>query len=146
MAKWYFDTNVLVATVISQHVHHLPATAVMQEMLRHGHRGYLSVHSLTEVYSVLTRTPFVPRISPGMARQMIEAQILPQMTLVSLDSDEYMDVVRRAAEAGWIGGRIHDAIHMQCAAKMKCDRIYTFNLHDFRAIAPKELAEKISVP
>ena len=62
-------------------------------------------------------------------------------------SDEYIDVVRRAADAGWIGGRIHDVIHMQCAAKMKCDRIYTFNLRDFRAIAPPQhLADKIFAP
>lgn len=146
MAKWYFDTNVLVAAAISQHVHHLPATGVIQEMVRHRHRGYLSAHSLTEVFSVLTRTPFNPRISPGMARQMIESQILPQMTLVSLENDEYIEVVRRAAEAGWIGGRIHDVIHLQCAAKMKCDRIYTFNVRGFRAIAPKILADKISAP
>ena len=68
------------------------------------------------------------------------------MTLVSLDESEYIDVVRRAASEGWIGGRIHDAIHIQCAVKMKCDRVYTFNLRDFRAIAPASLADKISAP
>jgi hypothetical protein len=35
---------------------------------------------------------------------------------------------------------------MQCAAKMKCDRVYTFNLRDFRAVAPPNMAEKIAAP
>jgi predicted nucleic acid-binding protein len=83
----------------------------------------------------MTRTPFRPPIYPGAALQLTEDQILGHMTLVSLDNGEYIDVVRRAAQAGWIGGRIHDAIHLRCAAKMRCDRIYTFNLKDFRAIA-----------
>jgi predicted nucleic acid-binding protein len=144
--KWYFDSNVLVAAGISEHTHHVPAAATIQEMLRHKHRGCLSAHGLTEVYSVLTRTPFTPRISPAMARQIIESQILPHMTLVSLDPDEYIEIVRRAATEGWIGGRIHDAIHLQCAAKMKCDRVYTFNIRDFRALAPTSLAEKITAP
>ena len=110
------------------------------------HRGYMSAHGLTEVYSVLTRTPFTPRVSPADALKAIEDKVLRQMTLVSLDGDEYIDIVRRAALEGWIGGRIHDAIHMRCAAKMKCDRIYTFNLRDFRAIAPDEMADRITAP
>jgi hypothetical protein len=68
------------------------------------------------------------------------------MKLVALDESEYIEVVRRAAQEGWIGGRLHDGIHLQCAAKMKCDRIYTFNLRDFRAIAPKQLTDRIAVP
>ena len=110
------------------------------------HRGYLSTHGLTEVYSSVTRTPFKPPVHPREALKAIEDQILRRMNLVSLDENEYIDVVRRAADAGWIGGRIHDIIHLQCAAKMKCDRIYTFNVRDFRAIAPIGLADKISAP
>jgi predicted nucleic acid-binding protein len=68
------------------------------------------------------------------------------MTLVSLDESEYVDIVRRAAREGWIGGRIHDAIHLQCAAKMKCDRVYAFNVRDFRAVAPERLADRIAAP
>jgi predicted nucleic acid-binding protein len=68
------------------------------------------------------------------------------MTLVSLDEGEYVDIVRRAASQGWIGGRIHDAIHLQCAAKMKCDRVYTFNVRDFRAVASTDLENRITAP
>jgi len=39
-------------------------------------------HSLTEVYSVLTRTPVKPPIYPSEAWQIIEEIILPHMELV----------------------------------------------------------------
>jgi len=146
MAGWYFDTSVLMEAAIRHHDHNVPAHAIVEELIREKHRGYLSTHSLTEVYSVTTRAPFKPRVYPGMALQLIEDQILRHMTLVSLDETEYVEVVRRAANEGWIGGRIHDAIHLRCAAKMKCDRIYTFDVRDFRAIAPKEVADRISAP
>jgi predicted nucleic acid-binding protein len=146
MAKWYFDSAVLVAAAVEQHVHNSRARSVLEARADGRHRGYMSTHGLTEVYSTLTRTPFTPRVSPVEAFKAIEDKILQHLTLVSLDETEYIDVVRRAAQEGWIGGRIHDAIHLQCAAKMKCDRVYTFNLRDFRAIASNGLADKIAAP
>lgn len=146
MAKWYFDSAVLVAAAVAEHVHNSRAMSVLDALVDGRHRGYMSAHGLTEVYSVLTRSPFSPRVYPAHALEAIEEQILRKMTLVSLENDEYIEVVRRAAESGWIGGRIHDCIHLQCAAKTKCDRIYTFNVRDFRAIAPQNLADKISAP
>jgi len=65
---------------------------------------------------------------------------------VCLDEKEYTDVVREAATAGLTGGRIHDAVHLRCARKMTCRRIYTFNLAAFRAIAPPDLEDLISTP
>jgi len=146
MARWYFDTSVLVAAAIDRHAHNSRAMSMLEALHDGKHRGYTSAHSLTEVYSVLTRTPFKPPVHPVEALKAIEDQILSSVTLVSLDETEYIDVVRRVAQEGWIGGRIHDVIHLQCAAKMKCDRVYTFNVRDFRAIAPMDLANKITAP
>src|SRR5439155_9444578 len=53
---------------------------------------------------------------PSEAWQIIEEMILPHN--------------------GWAGGRIHDAIHLRCAQKARCDRICPFNVKDFRALAP----------
>ena len=144
--RWYFDTSVLVAAAVDQHVHNTRALSVLNALHDGKHHGYLSTHGLTEVYSVLTRTPFKPVVPPMEALQAIEDQILRHMTLVSLDDTEYVDIVRRAAREGWIGGRIHDAIHLQCALKIKCDRVYTFNVRDFRAVAPERLADRIAAP
>jgi predicted nucleic acid-binding protein len=144
--RWYFDTSVLVAAAVDLHEHNSRALSVLDALHDGKHRGYLSTHGLTEVYSVLTRTPFRPAVPPMAALKAIEDQILRHMTLISLDDTEYVDIVRRAASEGWIGGRIHDAIHLQCAAKMKCDRVYTFNVRDFRAVASGRLAARIAAP
>jgi predicted nucleic acid-binding protein len=49
MARWYFDTSVIVAASIPGHVHNAAASDVMEEMKRAGHQAYMSTHSLTEV-------------------------------------------------------------------------------------------------
>ena len=144
--NWYFDTSVLVPAAVTRHPHNAPALAVLEELINRKHRGYVSAHSLTEFYSVLTRTPFKPPLYPGEAWQIIEEMILPHMELVILTPKEYREVVRHCAVNGWAGGRIHDAVHLRCAQKTNCDRIYTFNVRDFRALAPSDVADKISAP
>lgn len=58
--NWYFDTSVLVPAAVTRHPHNAPALSVLEELLRGKHCGFNSAHSLTEIYSVLTRTPFKP--------------------------------------------------------------------------------------
>jgi predicted nucleic acid-binding protein len=144
--NWYFDTSVIVSAAVRRHPHNAPALAVLEELVSRKHRGCISAHSLTEVYSVLTRTPFKPPLYPSEAWQIIEEMILPHMELLTLTPKEYREVVRHCAASGWAGGRIHDAVHLRSAQKAGCDRIYTFNVKDFRALAPPDLADKISAP
>ena len=143
---WYFDTSVLVQAAVKGHPHNAPALAVLEELLRRGHRGVISAHSLTEVYSVLTRTPFKPTLYPSEVWQIIEQMILPNMELVTLTAKEYREVVQRCAASGWAGGRVHDSVHLRCAQKAECDRVYTFNVKDFRTLAPAGFADKIAAP
>jgi hypothetical protein len=72
--------------------------------------------------------------------------ILPHMEQVTLNAKEYQEVVRHCAASGWAEGRIHDTVHLRCAQKAACDRIYMFNIKDFRVLAPSDLADKISAP
>ena len=144
--NWYFDTSVLVSAAVTRHPHNAPALAVLEELVKRKHRGFISAHSLTEIYSVLTRTPFKPPLYPSEAWQIIEQMILPHMELVTLTAKEYKEVVHHSAGSGWAGGRIHDAVHIRCAQKADSDRIYTFNVRDFRELAPSGLADKVSAP
>ena len=144
--KWYFDTSVIVSAAVTQHPHNAPALAVLEELIKRKHTGFISAHSLTEIYSVLTRTPFKPPLYPGEAWQIIEQMILPHMEMMTLTAKEYQEVVLHCAASGWIGGRVHDAVQLRCAQKANCDRIYTFNVKDFRILAPSGLADKVSAP
>ena len=144
--KFYFDTSVLIAASVQGHAHHAPAIQALDAMLLRGHTGYISAHSLAEIYAVLTRTPFTPAIYPSEAPQILEASILPHMEIVALSAAEYKDLVRQCAAEGHIGGRVYDVVHVRCARKAKCDRLYTFNVKHFRALAPDDFRDRVCAP
>jgi predicted nucleic acid-binding protein len=146
MGRSYFDTSVLVPAALAQHPHHEAALARFKELTREKQRGYISAHGITEFYSVMTRTPFKPPLHPSEAWRLIEEVILERLELVTLTAKEVIELTRGCAISGWTGGRIHDAMHLRCAKKSQCDRIYTFNVKDFRALAGPEMLSQIITP
>lgn len=62
--KVLFDTSVIVAALLPQHPSHVPCFAQLHAVESGPAKGYLSTHSLAEVYSVMTRLPSQPKISP----------------------------------------------------------------------------------
>jgi predicted nucleic acid-binding protein len=115
-------------------------------MLRNGkNHGWMSQHTLAETYSILTSAPLTPRIHPSEALQIIEDNILPWISVVALEPDDYREVLREMAAGGWRSGKIYDALHLRYAEKQQIDRIYTFNVRDFQQLAP-HLKAKIGAP
>ncbi len=144
--KLYYDTSVAVACCVEGHPHHAAASAAFERLARDKHTGVISAHGLAEVYSVLTRTPFTPPVFPNEAWRLVEHNLLPLLSLATLRADEYRRALEECADRGWAGGRVYDLLHLKCAAKEKCDRIFTFNVRHFRELAPKELADRICSP
>ncbi len=128
------------------HVHYSRATAILEELVTRKHHGFMSAHGLAEVYSVLTRTPFSPPVYPSEAWQIIEQDFLPYMEIVSLSAKEYREAVKDCATRGLAGGPVYDPLHLCCARKAACDRIYTFDVRDFRGLAQAGWADKICAP
>ncbi len=145
LVKVYFDTCVLVAASVADHPHNTQATIALHGARSKKIDGHISGHGMAEFYAVLTRTPFVPPIYPNEAWQLLTQNILPFFDVITLSAKEYQEVIRRIAEQGWAGGRIYDALHLRCAQKASCDRIYTFNVRHFQQLAP-ELAARVSAP
>lgn len=145
MEKAYFDTTVLVAACVQGHPQHSRAAAVLTVAGKQA-AGYLSAHGLAELYSVLTRAPFTPPVYPAEAWQMIEHNVLSRCQLVALEASELAELVRDCASQGWVGGRVYDAIHVRCALKIACDRLYTLNLKHFQELAPAEMHSRIQLP
>lgn len=50
------------------------------------------------------------------------------------------------ATGGWSGARSYDALLLCCAVNCPAERIYTFNVRDFRQLAPAALQPKICAP
>ena len=92
----------------------------------------------------MTRLPVKPAIPPEHVTLFID-QVVDQFQVVSLNAHEYAKVIHTAGEGGITGGRIYDALLLQCARKSAAEAIYTWNLRHFTAIAP-DLADRIQTP
>ena len=143
--KFYFDTSVLVAASVAQHPHHLAGTAVYREVMSGQHSGVVSAHGLAETFSALTRLPLSPMIHPTEAYRIITETVVRHCETIPLGESDYLAILETAARAGLRGGILYDAVHLHCAEKAHCDRIYTFNLRDFVRLAP-QLQNKIASP
>jgi predicted nucleic acid-binding protein len=143
--KVYFDSAVLIAGSVMDHPHHHPAAAALALVRDKKIEGWLTTHAMAEVYAVLTRTPFTPRVSPSEAWQLLTQNILPHFEVTVLSAKDYQDAIHGCATQGWTGGRVYDPLHLRAAQKAGCDQIYTFNVRHFQQLAP-ELANLIRTP
>ncbi len=142
----FLDTSVLVAASESSHPHHAQALPALRRVAKGEDTGFIGVHSIAETYAALTRLPVQPRIHPSEAGRIIRENILKYFTLVPAGQDEYLQALTAVQDNGWPGAKIYDALLLACAARSGAERIYTFNLGDFRGLAPAELHARICSP
>ncbi|MBL0058165.1 MAG: PIN domain-containing protein [Elusimicrobia bacterium] len=138
----FFDTSVLVATFWGDHPHHEASLKAFVSVSKS--TGACAAHSLAEVYAVLTRLPVRPVVTPADAFLFIE-EIKKRLTVIVLDERAYTDTLHRAVGTHWTGGMIYDALILKAAEQTKAKSILTWNIGQFRRIAPS-LANRIRTP
>lgn len=141
----FFDTNVLVAASEQTHPHHGPAFQALSRVATKKDEGCMSVHSIAETYAALTRLPVQPRIHPAEAARMIADNIVPNFQMMPISRKDYLEALKTVADGGWSGAKIYDALILGCAARSGAERIYTFNLADFKQLGPN-LIDRICAP
>jgi len=124
--KALFDTSVIIAALLPKHPSHTPCFAQLQAAELSQIQGYLSTHSLAEIYSVMTRIPSQPRISPQEAQLLIES-CLRFLKVISLEAADYQITIAQMVALGLPGGAIFDALIAQAAVKVSADRLFTLN-------------------
>ena len=142
----FFDTTVLVAASEQSHPHYAQARPALLRVAAGQDKGFIGLHSIAEVYAALTRLPVQPRIHPVEAALIVTNNILPHFEVIALGHEDYLEALNTMASGGWIGAKICDALLLRCAARCAVERIYTFNLGDFKQLAPAGLQEKICAP
>lgn len=142
----FFDTTVLVAASEQSHPHYAQARPALLRVAEGQDKGFMGLHSIAEVFAALTRLPVRPRIHPVEAARIVTDNILPHFEVVAIGKVDYLEALNTMAAGGWIGAKIYDALLLRCASRCAVDRIYTFNLGDFRQLAPAGLREKICAP
>ncbi len=129
------DTSVLVAALVENHPDFERASAWLRKSASGQAEVCISSHSLAEVYSVLTRTPFRPPISPAAAWDAVTRAVLAHTTVVPLSPDDYKEVLDRNARLGIIGGATYDALIVHAARKADVEHLVTLNVKHFRRLA-----------
>lgn len=143
--KVLFDTNVIVAAFINSHPSHRRSLPWLQKAVKKQIEGLVSIHSLIEVYSVITRLPLSPRISTDLALKLIKENILNSFKLITYSSKDYIDLLASLEKNNISGGASYDGLILWAAEKSKADKIITLNANDFIRVSP-ELVDKISEP
>jgi predicted nucleic acid-binding protein len=142
----FFDTSVLVAASVADHPHHARALPVLQRVAQGQDKGFVGAHSIAETYAALTRVPVVPRIHPSEAGRIIHDNILSTCTVVVADVEQYLEAHAAVQDRGLPGAKIYDALLLACAVRSGAERIYTFNLGDFRELSGPEVLGRVVSP
>ena len=140
--KAFLDTSVLVATFYADHERHQPSIELFLRYTKN--EVCCAAHSLTEVYATLTSMPPPRRVS-GHEAVLFLRDIRERLTLVTLDADEYFELVTGSADLSLASGAIYDAVLGECARKASARVIYTWNTKDFLRLAPV-VAERVQMP
>ena len=143
--KAYLDTTVLVAASMSAHPQHPQCFQLLAAVKDGLMEACFSAHGLLEFYSVLTRAPFTPRVHPAQATLFLDENVLPFFEVVEVSTRDYKTILATCSNAGLAGGMVYDALHLHCARKAECDRLYTLNVKHFRSM-DSGYAAKIAAP
>jgi predicted nucleic acid-binding protein len=132
-----FDTSVLVAGLVETHPMH-PLAFPWLERAKAGEIELLvSTHTLAELFAVLTTLPLRPRLSPTIARQLIDGVVEASAAQVELSVADYNGVISRMAALGLAGGTVYDALIAWAAKKSGVDHLLTLNERHFRRVWPE---------
>ena len=132
----FFDTNVVVSALVESHPFHARGIKWLTKVKEKEVIGLMSTHSLAEVYSALTNLPIYPKISPKLANNLINQNILPNFEFVELVEQDYKTVLKISSQNQIAGGMIYDSIIAHAAYKAKAEKLLTFNTKHFKKAYP----------
>lgn len=128
--KVAFDTSVLVAALHAPHRDHARAIVWLDAISTGALSGTISVHALSELWSVLTKLPVSPPISARTAREVID-DVQARFEAVPLTVQIYRQALLRCASRDLRSGAIFDALHLATAEAAGATALITFNERDF---------------
>ena len=139
-----FDTSVLVPALIVNHPQHSVCFSQIKAAKCRQIQGFISTHSLAETYSVITRLPIQPRISPQQA-EMIIVDMSQYLEGVPLLFNDYQAAIAQMATLNLPGGGIFDALIAQAALKAEVDALLTLNPNHFTRLG-NAIAHIVQIP
>jgi predicted nucleic acid-binding protein len=142
--KVLFDTSVLIPAIVTRHEQHNICWRWLEDARSNQFQGVVSTHTLAELYSVLTRLPYRPVISPAIAQRQIREN-LQGFEKVALEVNDYDAAIDRMVALNLPGGGIFDALIAQAAVKASVDVLLTLNPKHFVRLG-EEISSIVQVP
>jgi predicted nucleic acid-binding protein len=139
-----FDTSVLVAAFEVSHPRHTVCLPWLQQAQTEQIQGLIATHTLAELYSVLTRLPVRPRISPELAQRLI-TENLERFEVIPLTTEDYQMVLAQMVNLNLTGGGIYDGLIAQAAVKAEVNTLLTLNPNHFTRLG-EDIARLVQVP
>ncbi len=143
--KVLFDSSTLIASMVESHPKHDQALPWLRRAHKKEFDLVVSAHSLLEIYSVLTKAPFKPKISAASAYRLIASNIKTIATIEFLNSDDYFDLLKLVSSTDIKGGIVYDALIYLCAKKSNSKKLVTANAKDFNKFNGDNAVEIISI-
>lgn len=120
MKKFFVDTNVILDWLVSTRVKHSEATSFMKEFFTGHAEGFISSHSLTDIFYIARKN-----YSVGERKKFL-LLLASNFQIVTENQNDFLDVLNDSAFFD-----IEDGLQMRCAQKVGVDCIVTENLKDF---------------
>ena len=101
--KILYDTSVLIPALLTGHANHPLAFQTLISSTQEDVQGYISAHSLAELYSVMTRLPQPLKLSPEEAHRII-LDLLTVLVAVDLAAEDYKKCIGESiftSACGW---------------------------------------------
>ena len=124
------DTSVLVPAIVVSHRHHARARCWLHALEKGHLEGIASWHAMSETWSVLTRLPVTPRITPLTAWGAVR-RLRSVLTLLPPTERIYRTALVRCTSRALTSGVVFDALHLVTAEEASADAMLTFNHADF---------------
>lgn len=142
--KVLYDTSVLIAALLVGHSNHSAAFKALKMAQTKKVYGYLSAHSLAELYSVLTRLPKPLQVSTDEVQTLI-SDLVQYLEVVPLVAEDYFEAITKMVTLKLSEGGIFDALIAQAALKAEVDGLITLNPKDFMRLG-KAIALLVELP
>jgi predicted nucleic acid-binding protein len=126
-----FDTSVLVAGSVADHVHEERARIWFRGAREGRFDAIATTHAFAETWATLTAIPVDPRIAPTAAERVI-ARMVRHIKPIPLRWEDYGSAFARCVDGGLRSGAVYDALHLVAAARQGAEVFLTFNTRHFK--------------
>ena len=133
------DTSCLVPLMSSWHEHHKATLSTLEALKKQNNDLIVAAPAVLECFSVLTRLPERIRITPSEAAGRLSENIAQNFQMVGVDPETCWAAMQHLTERDLGGGLIYDAIIAHSCASAGATILLTWDVLDFRRVAPAGL-------